>query len=123
VCVCRKVLLEPPVDSFYFNGKGFVTLPQENFLRQGKDTRLTIKFRTYAENGLLVLMYKDRDFLSIELHDGKVLFQFNLGSGPGRAETKEKYNDGKVYTIQANRFKQQGLLRIEESSESELRFC
>ena len=108
---------EPAVDSYHFNGNGFVKIAQENF-KPTRDTRVLVRFRSFAENGLILLMEKKPDFLSLELHDGKILFQYNLGSGTAKVETREKYNDGKEHVISANRVGQQGLLRIDDTVES-----
>ena len=72
-----------------------------------------MEFKTYAENGLLLFMGKDRDFTSIEIRDGKILYQYDLGGMPAKLESTETYNDGKWHKIQAERDAQNGALTID----------
>lgn len=52
---------------------------------------------------------KDKDFISLDLFEGRVRLQFFLGgSGKLLLETKEAYNDGKFYKIVASRFASNG---------------
>lgn len=56
-----------------------------------------------------------RDFLSLELVDGKVRVTVDLGSGPLALTTENRYNNGTWYKISFNRNKKQGRLQIEKS--------
>ncbi len=60
-------------------------------------------------------MAKDIDFFSVELQDGQVLFQYNLGSGRAilRSDTENGYNDGEWHTVEATRVDKDGLLRVD----------
>ena len=59
---------------------------------------------------------KNMDFMSIELKEGKVLFQYDLGSGVGSFETTETYNDGRWHTVFANRRYQNGLVKVDNAT-------
>ena len=48
-----------------------MVLDRDRF-RPSKASMISLKFKTYADNGLMLLVGKDRDFMSLELHDGKV---------------------------------------------------
>jgi laminin alpha 3/5 len=71
-------------------------------------------FKTYSDNGLMFFVHKNRDFLAIELRDGKVLFQFDLGGGRARLESTQKYNDGQWHSVDATRRDQNGLLKVDD---------
>ena len=68
-------------NGYRFDGNGYVVMPKDRF-DPGKSTTVAFNFRTFAENGLLVLMGDGaQSFLSVELKDGRILFQYDLGSG------------------------------------------
>lgn len=72
-----------------------------------------MKFKTYAQNGLLLFMGKGRDFISLELRDGRVFYQYDLGGMPAQLMTNKTYNDGQWHTIQAQRIERQGFLKVD----------
>lgn len=59
--------------------------------------------------------FSQRDFLSLELVDGKVRVTVDLGSGPLTLTTENRYNNGTWYKISFNRNKKQGRLKTEKS--------
>lgn len=54
--------------------------------------------------------------MSIELVDGQVVFKFDLGSGVAEIKSPDPYNNGQWHMVQANRLKQNGLLKIDSVS-------
>ncbi len=74
---------------------------------------VSLKFKTYNDNGLLLLFGATRDFMSLELRDGRVVFQYDLGSGGAELVSAESYSDGKWHTVVANRLKQDGLVKVD----------
>ena len=78
-------LLSTPPDGYRFGGDGYIIMDRERFPPRSS-TVVQFDFRTYDENGLMLLLGEEEnfgDFFSIELKDGRVLFQFDLGSGNG----------------------------------------
>lgn len=74
----------------------------------------------FQECNLFVICFcffdsSQRDFLSLELVDGKVRVTVDLGSGPLALTTENRYNNGTWYKISFNRNKKQGRLQIEKS--------
>lgn len=57
-----------------------------------------------------------KDYLSIELKDGKVLAQYDLGSGSATLLSSMTYNDGKWHALYMNRLNNDGILKIDGSS-------
>ncbi len=106
------MLIGAVTNGFRFDGSGVVVLDRDRF-RPTKASMLSLKFKTYADSGLMLLVGDDRDFMSLELHDGKVMFQYDLGSGIAKMESTETYNDGEWHTVVANRLKQDGLLKVD----------
>ncbi|KAL3869382.1 hypothetical protein ACJMK2_042067 [Sinanodonta woodiana] len=113
--VQRNVLTSVASNGFRFDGAGYVIL-------SAKDTKwvpnrkfdIIMRMKTYAENGLLFFAGRDRDFASIEIRNGKILFQFDLGGGRAQLMSPEKYNDGMWHNIQASRQNRDGILLIDD---------
>ena len=111
------MLLEVAPKGFEFGGSGYVIISKGNY-RPSRSSPVRFTFRTFASEGLMVLMgTPGRDFLSIELEDGKVVGKYDLGSGIGIMEsTPHTYNDGKWHKLYMNRMGNDGLLKIDEMS-------
>uniref|UniRef100_A0A663M6Q6 Laminin subunit alpha-1 n=1 Tax=Athene cunicularia TaxID=194338 RepID=A0A663M6Q6_ATHCN len=97
--------------SFHFDGSGYSVV--EKALRSTV-TQIIIFFSTYSPNGLLLYLASNgtRDFLSLELVDGKVRLTVDLGSGPLALTTENRYNNGTWYKISFSRNKKQGILAV-----------
>uniref|UniRef100_A0A8C0ERI5 Laminin subunit alpha-1 n=1 Tax=Bubo bubo TaxID=30461 RepID=A0A8C0ERI5_BUBBB len=99
--------------SFHFDGSGYSVV--EKALRSTV-TQIIIFFSTFSPNGLLLYLASNgtRDFLSLELVDGKVRLTVDLGSGPLALTTENRYNNGTWYKISFSRNKKQGRLQTEK---------
>uniref|UniRef100_A0A8C5X3Z9 Laminin subunit alpha 1 n=1 Tax=Malurus cyaneus samueli TaxID=2593467 RepID=A0A8C5X3Z9_9PASS len=97
--------------SFHFDGSGYSVV--EKALRSTV-TQIIIFFSTFSPNGLLLYLASNgtKDFLSLELVDGKVRLTVDLGSGPLALTTENRYNNGTWYKISFNRNKKQGILAV-----------
>lgn len=102
-------------NGFRFNGKGYVRLSASkvNF-KAAKISNIILRFKTYAENGLIFFMGKNRDFMSLEMKEGHVLFQYDLGGMPAKLITPGTYNDGEWHKIQAQRHERLGALTVDD---------
>ncbi|XP_053570910.1 laminin subunit alpha-1 [Bombina bombina] len=103
--------------AFHFDGSGYSIV--EKTMRSTV-TQIGIHFRTFSPNGLLLYLTSNgtRDFLSIEIVDGKIRLSVELGSGPLILTTDGRYNDGAWYKVAFQRNKKQGLLAIMDSYNS-----
>ncbi|KAG9479046.1 hypothetical protein GDO78_012615 [Eleutherodactylus coqui] len=103
--------------SFYFDGSGYSIV--EKTLRS-TTTQIFIHFRTFSPNGLLLYLASNgtRDFLSLEIVDGKLRLSVELGSGPLILTTDGRYNDGTWYKVAFQRNKKQGMLAVMDSHNS-----
>lgn len=63
----------------------------------------------------MLFLFSQRDFLSLELVDGKVRLTVDLGSGPLALTTENRYNNGTWYKISFSRNKKQGRLQTEKN--------
>ncbi|XP_022314761.2 laminin subunit alpha-like [Crassostrea virginica] len=110
----RDVMKSVVTNGFRFNGKGYVKLSASkvNF-KPAKKSNIILRFKTYADNGLIFYMGKNRDFMSLEMKEGRVLFQFDLGGMPAKLITPKTFNDGQWHKIQAQREEQIGVLTVD----------
>lgn len=110
----RDELKEEHFNGYMFGGNGYVILDKDRF-KVALNSPVFLQFRTFADDGLLFLMgnYSGVDFYSLELRGGKIVFQFNLGSGLMSLETDERYNDGQWHSIDANRDNKNGMLKVD----------
>ncbi|XP_031440246.1 laminin subunit alpha-1 isoform X2 [Clupea harengus] len=110
---CRGCFKSPQAEetSFHFDGSGYSVV--EKSLRSTA-TSIVMFFKTLSPNGLLLYLASNgtRDFLSIELVDGKVRLTFELGSGPLTMTTTKVYNTGTWYKIALQRNKRKGYLAV-----------
>uniref|UniRef100_A0A4W3J388 Laminin A chain n=1 Tax=Callorhinchus milii TaxID=7868 RepID=A0A4W3J388_CALMI len=74
--------------SFHYDGNGYSVV--EKTLRTTA-TQIVMHFSTFSPNGLLLYL---RDFLAVELVDGKVRVSFDLGSGILALTSERRYNNG-----------------------------
>ncbi|XP_068093303.1 laminin subunit alpha-1 [Hyperolius riggenbachi] len=106
--------------SFYFDGSGYSIV--ERSMRP-TSTQIVIHFRTFSPNGLLLYLASNgtRDFLSLEIVDGKLRLSVELGSGPLTLTTDGRYNDGGWYKVAFQRNKKQAILAVMDSYNSSQR--
>nr|XP_054604109.1 laminin subunit alpha-2 isoform X1 [Nothobranchius furzeri] len=95
-------------------GEGTVQLDGEGYAAVGRPTRwnpnvstITFKFRTFSSDALLMYLATEdmKDFMSLELSEGKVKVNFDLGSGVGAALSASRHNDGRWKALTMSRNK------------------
>ncbi|XP_046389625.1 laminin subunit alpha [Ischnura elegans] len=107
-----KLVNLQPKTGFRFDGSGYAILSGEGYhMRQRSDVQLD--FKTFAKDGLLFLVEKDDSFLSIEMRGGRIIYQFDLGSGIATLKSKKSYSDGKWHTVEAVRQRSDGILKVD----------
>ncbi|XP_016394816.1 laminin subunit alpha-1-like [Sinocyclocheilus rhinocerous] len=110
---CGGCFMSPRTEdtSFHFDGSGFSVV--EKSLRS-MSTSVVMFFKTLSPNGLLLYLASNgtRDFLSIELVEGKVHLTFELGSGALTLTSSRTYNTGTWYRIALQRNKRRGHLSV-----------
>ncbi|XP_067290870.1 laminin subunit alpha-1 [Pseudorasbora parva] len=97
--------------SFHFDGSGFSVVQKS---LRSMSSSAVLFFKTLSPNGLLLYLASNgtRDFLSIELVEGKVHLTFELGSGALTMTSNRTYNTGSWYRIALQRNKRKGHLSV-----------
>jgi len=52
--------------------------------------------------------------MSLEVANGTILFQYDLGGGPARLQTQDMYNDGVWHTVEAVRYRKDSNLIVDK---------
>ncbi|XP_038127225.1 laminin subunit alpha-2 isoform X2 [Cyprinodon tularosa] len=108
------------------DGEGTVQLDGEGYAAVGRPTRwnpnvstITLKFRTFSSDALLMYLATEdmKDFLSLELLEGKVRVNFDLGSGVGSATSANRHNDGRWKALTMSRNKKQAVVIVVDISQ------
>lgn len=85
-------------------------------VRPSQTMTVSLSFKTFAEDGLMFLAGDPTDYFAVEMKEGRVVFQYDLGSGPATLESKEKYNDGQWHKVEAKRLKKDGILKVDSQT-------
>lgn len=102
----RLVAKEAKHTGYRFGGNGFVVLDARpyNFKQR---SHVTFKFKAGRDspNGLLFFVGHENHYISLELHEGSVLFQFKMGQSSEIVEikTKNAFNDDEWHEVAATR--------------------
>ncbi|XP_076023918.1 laminin subunit alpha-2 [Genypterus blacodes] len=103
------------------DSEGMVHLDGEGYAAVGRPTRwnpnistVTFKFRTFSSEALLMYLATEdtKDFMSLELSEGKVKMTFDLGSGIGTATSINRHNDGRWKSLTMSRNKKRATVNI-----------
>ncbi|XP_048872059.1 laminin subunit alpha-1-like isoform X2 [Brienomyrus brachyistius] len=102
--------------SFQFDGSAYAVV--QKALRSSAN-HIVMNFKTFTPNGLLIYMASDttKDFLAIELVDGRVQVTIELGEGPLILSTAKPYNTGKWHQLTLRRDKYNALLTVIDTSD------
>ncbi|XP_026092563.1 basement membrane-specific heparan sulfate proteoglycan core protein-like isoform X5 [Carassius auratus] len=133
---------DSPIEySAYFHDNGYLALPKPMFPRSAPDFPETIELEinTASEDGLVLWQGvepagalslrkkhasikelgsqgKGKDFISIGLQNGHIVFSYQLGSGEAQIQSSKPVNDGRWHIITAVRTGKQGYLQIDGGS-------
>ncbi|KAK5616507.1 hypothetical protein CRENBAI_009395 [Crenichthys baileyi] len=103
------------------DGEGTFQLDGEGYAAVGRPARwnpnvstVTFKFRTFSTDALLMYLATEdmKDFMALELSEGKVRVNFDLGSGVGSAISANRHNDGRWKALTMSRNKKQATVTI-----------
>ncbi|XP_045065410.1 basement membrane-specific heparan sulfate proteoglycan core protein-like isoform X5 [Coregonus clupeaformis] len=107
---------------FYDNG--YLSLPKTIFPRSGPDAPETIemelKVNTSSKEGLILWQGvelgdqgKGKDFISLGLQNGHLVFSYQLGSGESQIQSRKPINDGRWHKVTAVRTGKQGYIQVD----------
>lgn len=111
-----KLINFAPSRGYRFDRHGYAILSKRSSQILPDTRRFIIKlsFKTFVEDGLIYLMGKGRQFLSLELRNGQLLYQYDLGEGTIALRSSDRYNDGNWHTLEAVRQDTMGALKIDD---------
>lgn len=105
-----------------FYSDGYIALPKAVFPRSAHDSPETIELEinTSSSEGLILWQGvehgehgRGKDFISLGLHNGHLVFSYQLGSGEAQIRSQNPVNDGKWHKITAVRTGKDGYIQID----------
>ncbi|XP_077368177.1 basement membrane-specific heparan sulfate proteoglycan core protein isoform X9 [Festucalex cinctus] len=128
-CVCRSGFTglnceqnSPYQYAAHFQNNGYVALPKSILQRRAHDSPETIELEinTLSSEGLILWQGvehgehgRGKDFISLGIHNGRLVFSYQLGSGEAEIMSQQSINDGKWHKIQAVRTGKDGSIQID----------
>uniref|UniRef100_A0A3Q1H130 Heparan sulfate proteoglycan 2 n=1 Tax=Acanthochromis polyacanthus TaxID=80966 RepID=A0A3Q1H130_9TELE len=106
----------------HFDNDGYIALPKSIFPRSAHDSPETIEMEinTSSPEGLILWQGvehgehgKGKDFISLGLQNGHLVFSYQLGSGEAEILSRKSINDGKWHKITAVRAGKEGYIQID----------
>uniref|UniRef100_A0A4W6FNJ1 Heparan sulfate proteoglycan 2 n=1 Tax=Lates calcarifer TaxID=8187 RepID=A0A4W6FNJ1_LATCA len=106
----------------HFHNNGYIALPKSIFPRSAHDSPETIELEinTSSSEGLILWQGvepgehgKGKDFISLGLQNGHLVFSYQLGSGEAEILSQRSINDGKWHKITAVRTGKDGYIQID----------
>lgn len=112
-----KLINFQPSTGYRFDGNGYaiISIRQSQIPVDSQRFSLKMNFKTFAENGLMYLMVNGVNFLSLEMKNGRIIYQYDLGQGSVAIETTATFNDGNWHSLEALRLDENGVLKIDNS--------
>lgn len=112
----RDVLIESktPPTGYRFSGHGYVILNAKPYaFKQRSSIQFKFKASPDINDGLMFYAGKHKHFISVELRDGGVLFQYKLGQHSVSITTSGKFNDDTWHHVEADRDGRTGILKVD----------
>ncbi|XP_040902825.1 basement membrane-specific heparan sulfate proteoglycan core protein isoform X9 [Toxotes jaculatrix] len=106
----------------HFQNDGYIALPKSIFPRSAHDSPETIELEinTSSSEGLILWQGvelgehgRGKDFISLGLQNGHLVFSYQLGSGEAEILSRKSINDGKWHKITAVRTGKDGYIQID----------
>ncbi|XP_035512277.1 basement membrane-specific heparan sulfate proteoglycan core protein isoform X12 [Morone saxatilis] len=106
----------------HFHNDGYIGLPKSIFPRSAHDSPETIELEinTGSSEGLILWQGvehgehgKGKDFISLGLQNGRLVFSYQLGSGEAQILSRKPINDGRWHKITAVRTGKDGYIQID----------
>ncbi|CAN9515659.1 unnamed protein product [Ophioblennius macclurei] len=110
----------------HFYDDGYIALPKSIFPRSAHDSSETIEMEisTSSSDGLILWQGvepgehgKGKDFISLGLQNGHIVFSYQLGSGEAEISSQQPINDGKWHKITAVRTGKDGYIQVDGGAE------
>lgn len=112
----RLVTKEAKHTGYRFGGNGYVVLDAKPYNFKSR-THVSFKFKAGRDspNGLLFFCGTETHYISVELLNGAVIFQFKMGQNSEVAEIKtaNSFNDDEWHSVEASREGGSGALKVD----------
>nr|XP_033792815.1 laminin subunit alpha-2 isoform X4 [Geotrypetes seraphini] len=121
---CKGCTVSPQVT----DSEGTVQFDGEGYALVGRPTRwnpnistIMFKFKTFSSSALLMYLATQdlKDFMSVELSDGRIKVSYDLGSGTASAISNKIHNDGKWKSFTLSRVQKQANISIVDIDSNE----
>lgn len=112
----RDLLIESetPSTGFRFSGHGYVILDSKPYpFKQRSSIQFKFKAGRDTTDGLMFYAGKHRHFISVEMRNGGVTFQYKLGQHLVSIGSEKQYNDDEWHIVEADREGRVGILKID----------
>lgn len=103
-----------------FDGDGYALVSRPVRWNPNIST-IMFKFKTFSSNALLLYLATNdlKDFMSVELSDGRIKVSYDLGSGTASAVSNKNHNDGKWKSFTLSRIQKQANFSIVDMDTNE----
>uniref|UniRef100_A0A8C5PW47 Laminin subunit alpha 2 n=1 Tax=Leptobrachium leishanense TaxID=445787 RepID=A0A8C5PW47_9ANUR len=114
---CKGCSISPQIadseGTVQFDGEGYAIVSRPVRWNTNVST-IMFKFKTFSSNALLMyLATKElKDFMSVELSDGRIKVSYDLGSGTAFTVSSKNHNDGKWKSFTLSRIQKQTNISI-----------
>ncbi|XP_063773402.1 laminin subunit alpha-2 isoform X3 [Pseudophryne corroboree] len=121
---CKGCSISPQIadseGTVQFDGEGYALVSRPVRWNPNIST-IMFKFKTFSANALLMYLATNdlKDFMSVELSDGRVKVSYDLGSGTAFAVSNRNHNDGKWKSFTLSRIQKQANFSIVDMENNE----
>ncbi|XP_075059154.1 laminin subunit alpha-2 isoform X2 [Mixophyes fleayi] len=121
---CKGCSISPQIadseGTVQFDGEGYALVSRPVRWNPNIST-IMFKFKTFSTNALLMYLASHdlKDFMSVELSDGRIKVSYDLGSGTAFAVSNRNHNDGKWKSFTLSRIQKQTNFSIVDMDSNE----
>ncbi|XP_078505044.1 laminin subunit alpha-2 isoform X4 [Lissotriton helveticus] len=114
---CKGCAVSPQVadseGTVQFDGEGYALVSRPIRWNPNIST-IMFKFKTFSSSSLLMYLatHDLKDFMSVELSDGRIKVSYDLGSGTAYSVSSKNHNDGKWKAFTLSRIQKQANISI-----------
>ncbi|XP_069831051.1 laminin subunit alpha-2 isoform X3 [Dendropsophus ebraccatus] len=114
---CKGCSVSPQIadseGTVQFDGDGYALVSRPVRWNPNIST-IMFKFKTFTSDAMLLYLATTdlKDFMSVELSDGRIKVSYDLGSGTASAVSKKNHNDGKWKSFTLSRIQKQANFSI-----------
>ncbi|OAF66889.1 hypothetical protein A3Q56_05394, partial [Intoshia linei] len=106
-------------DTFSFFGDDVVAFKLRRIEKSSRSNSFNIRFKTLNDAGVLLYSgseeskYLNLNYINLYIKDGRIHYDYDLGTGAAHLTSKKNYNDGKWHSVVIQRLYKNGILKID----------